>query len=68
LAGEFYEVRVLISTGTDVHHYEPKPQDLRNLKEAKYIFSPGLGKLGEKTARAKGKALPSQSKPAINIQ
>jgi zinc transport system substrate-binding protein len=42
LAGEVYEVRVLISTRTDVHHYEPKPQDLRNLKEANHIFALGL--------------------------
>jgi zinc transport system substrate-binding protein len=42
LAGELYDVKVLISTGTDVHHYEPKPQDLKNLREAKYIFTLGL--------------------------
>jgi ABC-type Zn uptake system ZnuABC Zn-binding protein ZnuA len=42
LAGELYDVKVLISTRTDVHHYEPKPQDLRNLKEAKHIFTLGL--------------------------
>jgi zinc transport system substrate-binding protein len=42
LAGGLYEVKVLISTKTDIHHYEPKPQDLRNLKEAKHIFALGL--------------------------
>jgi zinc transport system substrate-binding protein len=42
LAGELYDVKVLISTRTDVHHYEPKPQDLRNLKEAKHVFTLGL--------------------------
>ncbi len=42
MAGEVYEVKVLVSAKSDVHHYEPKPQDLKNLKLAKGVFTLGL--------------------------
>jgi len=67
LAGEVYEVKVLISTKTDVHHYEPKPQDLRNLKEAKHIFALGLENWERKLPVPKEKLyLLNQSLPLID--
>jgi zinc transport system substrate-binding protein len=66
LAGELYDVKVLISTGTDVHHYEPRPQDLKNLREAKYVFTLGLESWERKLPVSKEKLyLLNQNLPLI---
>lgn len=42
LAGDLYEVSVLISAKTDVHHHELKPKDVKTLKKAKAVFTLGV--------------------------
>ncbi|WP_333785079.1 metal ABC transporter substrate-binding protein [Thermocrinis sp.] len=42
MAGDIYNVRILISTKADVHHYELRPTDRKILKDAKAVFTLGL--------------------------
>ncbi|WP_448588644.1 metal ABC transporter substrate-binding protein [Thermocrinis sp.] len=42
LAGDLYNVSVLIPAKADAHHYEPTPRDIARLKNARAVFTMGL--------------------------
>ncbi|MFN4319288.1 MAG: metal ABC transporter substrate-binding protein [Aquificaceae bacterium] len=60
IAGDRFEVDVLIKTQADPHHYELKPSDMRRLQSAKAFFYLGVEGWEKRVARSlpKGKAYP----------
>ena len=43
VGGEYVQINTLVPIGTDVHQYQPTPQDVANVSKASIVFENGLG-------------------------